>query len=545
MQKAVTTLARSKRSHAACLLECAALALVALLATLIYGWIAIGGVGVIGFSDSADYLFFIDFYHGQFFGAPTPEAAEFYRATRFPPLFPLLLAALGGGTHALQYTQAIACCVTVGMFVCYWLWLRRETASAVAAAALTLLVVACPGLFLLTLSPVSEPLAMAITWIAFLLSSRRDLKLGHVLVLSLIAGAASLVRSMSVVLVVALPLWLAMQRHPPRIWIASALSGMFPFVAWALYRRSVPGAQSYLDELPTTSTIDTLGGWPELLVVQPWRIVEGFTRNLDPGSDAISISLAAALLVLASVGWLARIRARRLDAVFIALYLGAIMVWPFPREVPRFLTAVFPLLLLHAYDGARILVQRRDTARDGSTHAAVIVSVLVLGASMPTALTFFDLARLDIEPRLRSEQRTVSYFLSADRESARRVADGNHRVRSAAREAAQRIPVDGCVYATLPYLLQLQSSVRVLLYPASFSPDAPVEGQLAACDYFFVSGLTGIRPTHRPFFPLDQLAGWTQPVLVVEYPSGGAVAALYRREGPGQRGGARESPIRR
>ena len=148
--------------------EWLALGLISIIAVCVYSWIAAGGIGIIGFSDSADYLLYADFYRAQFAGQSPPEAVAFYRATRFPPLFPLVLAAFGGGTDdTLGRARIVSCIITLGMFAMLWAWLRRETESPVAAATITLLVVLSPGLFLLVLNPVSEPLAMGMLWLTF------------------------------------------------------------------------------------------------------------------------------------------------------------------------------------------------------------------------------------------------------------------------------------------------------------------------------------------------------------------------------------------
>ena len=69
----------------------AELALLLLVGGTVYGWIAAYDTSTMAFQDSIEYLRLADFYRHFLFGAPLVESAEYYRSTRLPPLFPLLL----------------------------------------------------------------------------------------------------------------------------------------------------------------------------------------------------------------------------------------------------------------------------------------------------------------------------------------------------------------------------------------------------------------------------------------------------------------------
>jgi hypothetical protein len=503
---------------------------VAILALLVYGWVAAEGMGTIGFSDSADYLFFADYYRGVFAGrAQTLEAIEFYRSTRFPPLFPLVLAALGGGTEALERAQLICCASALGMLVVLWVWMRTETRSAVATATITALVALSPGLFLLVLNPVSEPMAMAMTWVVFMLASRSDRPTRLILLMGLVAGLSTLARSINIALVVAIPVWLLLQRAPARQLLGGTFCALLPFLAWLGYRRSIPEAQSYLDGLDSAYLISELGGWPDMLYLQPWTLLRGLAKNLDHDPGPLALSIATLILVLAAIGWWKRARARELDAVFLVLYVGVILVWPFPREAPRFMTFVLPLLYFYAWLGIRTCLWRRDADRDTRLVAAGALTVVVFAGSIATIAHFVDLATQQLEPELRREMRTQLYFHAADRATGARAAEGNTRVRFAAREVLRQVPKDDCVYASLPYVIQVHGPIRVLRYPWSFVEGISVKDQLPFCNYFFVAGIDGVVPGHGPFYPSEQLKDWTSPVLVAEIGDDQIVAALLVR----------------
>jgi hypothetical protein len=506
--------------------EVAALAVVAAIALTIYGWIFAGGVGIITYSDSADYLFFADFYRGQFYTEVRPQDLAFYWATRFPPLFPLVLAAFGGGTHDLQYTQGIACGITFGMFTMLWWWVRRETGSAVAAATILLLVVVSPGLFMLNLNPMSEPLAMGMTWLAFLMAQRAPERPERFLLVALVGGLSALARSINIALVLAIPLWLLLHRATPRRWLVGTATALAPFVIWLVYRRTLPRASTYTDGLDLAFVVNELGGWPDLLWVHPWRLVTAFASNFDTRPDAWSIAIALTLIVAAAAGWWRRAQARRLDAAFLVIYFGVILVWPYPREAMRFLTFVVPLMLFHAWVGIEWAIARSRSSGPAPQFASAALAVLVLLASAGTIAHFFDLATHTVAPELRADQREQTYFFASDRTSAEAAARGLATIRIAAREATRRVPDGECVYAVMPYLLERHAPLPVMKYPDELDPAIPVEQQLSRCRFLFVMGVPGAWKSQVPFYPMDQVRSTTEVVFAAEVAKGSTVAAL-------------------
>lgn len=536
------------RRRSARWLEAITLLLIAAIAVVIYGWIAIGGLGIISFSDSADYIFFADFYRGQLVGDVPPEALAYYWKTRFPPLFPLLLGVLGGGTHDLPHTQVIACAITFGMFAALWLWLRRETGSALTAAAITLLVVLSPGLFLLTLNPVSEPLAMGMTWLAFLLASRSGRTTDGFLLVALVAGLSALARSINIALVLAIPIWLLLQRAKPKQWIAGTVVAFLPFVAWSFYRRTIPRTTTYTDGLDLNFIVRELGGWPDLLYLHPWRLATGFAKNFDTTPDVVSLSIAIAILVFAVVGWWQRARDRKLDAVFLLIYVAVILVWPYPREAMRFMTFIVPLLLFHAVVGFDQSIGALNSRARALPATPLGLVAMVLLASAGTIYHFIHLAAVDLGPELRGEQREQTYFYSKDRQSAVRTAEGFARIRLAARESVRNLPPGECIYAVMPYLLERHGPVHTQPSPLHLDPARDIRAQLPDCNYLFVVGMRGAWPEQIPFYPLDLVRDLTIGVVVAETAPGSMVAALLtwagNRENVAEPGASINAPIR-
>ena len=79
-------------------------------------------VGVV--ADDAIYLLMADRLSP--FAAGTSDSAFIDRYTHFPPLYPLVLAALGGGSEAILPARLVSAgCLMLGLLAT-WAWLRRE-----------------------------------------------------------------------------------------------------------------------------------------------------------------------------------------------------------------------------------------------------------------------------------------------------------------------------------------------------------------------------------------------------------------------------------
>src|SRR5436190_7788089 len=125
-------------------------------------WIAHAHGSYGDFSDPYEYLVFADYYRGALVGHYEQWLTWYYRQSRYPPLYPLLLALAGGGTTAVErsvvVTQAMVLLGTLAVG-CY---VARAFSDARQGAWLLLAVVLVPGLFLLYQDPVSEPLFVAL-----------------------------------------------------------------------------------------------------------------------------------------------------------------------------------------------------------------------------------------------------------------------------------------------------------------------------------------------------------------------------------------------
>jgi len=298
------------------------------------------------------------FHYTQLPGGPA--------ATHYPPLYPLLLAAVWRVAPSFPDNISVFLALNamlIGVaalgafhFARTRLAWREEWAALFAlAGTLATPVLALSGAVL------SEPLFLAALWPALLVAeravdadgSRRD---------ALFAGAAigtlMLVRTNAIALLAALLVMSMLRRRPMHALSALGTAALvaLPWQLWTMVatpKLAAPLEGAYGSYLGWFAAGVRAGGVPFLVATARVNVAELWLLLLDrvvPGDAAFPRILAAALLlVLGVVGTWAMARRASVTVWFAAFYLAIVVVWPYTPW--RFLWAVWPLLLLCAVAG--------------------------------------------------------------------------------------------------------------------------------------------------------------------------------------------------
>lgn len=504
--------------------------LLALAGVGIYGWVAAYSAGVFGFSDAIDYLLMADFYGAWLYGGDIGQAASYYRETRFPPLFPLVLAALGAGSHHPEWANLVSCLIAVATPLVVWAWIRREEGASWAAPWIAGALLFYPGYFLLNLNVVSEPLAIALLSGALALLAPPRPALSTLATAALLIGLSLLARTALLPAIPALALWMwraratSLSRQGLVLLIAVA-----PIAVWLAYRSTL-GSETYLDSLSWQVMLDKAGGWPGLLWVLPTRIFLGVVDNWGIGRGVVPVFASAVLLGLAIPGTALRLWRNRLDAWFLCGYIAMILVWPYPAETKRFLVVVYPCLLLSAITAARALELRANPRQGpGGLPFARLGLVAILSAATALAAgAFAKRAALPIDDALLGEKREEFFFLAPNPDAALRSAEMVGRARILAESMRAHIPQGGCVYSVFPGFLKLHGRVPAFAYPSGIRDAGEARRRLTHCDYYFQASFGEFESS----VPNEALEGWTMPLLVSSMEGDGgprAAAALLVR----------------
>lgn len=472
----------------------AAAAVLASLAALYFWLTAYADVGALN-GDGLIYLHSARHYAPHW--PDDPFAAVWASVTQFPPAYPALLAATGGIFDLRLAHGATTACLLAALATGY-AWLVALGVPRASAAAAIGLVGLAPGTFLQSLYLHPEGLYVALVFAALLgLHAGERTSQAHGFWLACAATAlAILTRTVGVALLPAL--LLALARGKPRHWPFMLALAVLPGLAWNLLHR--PG-WSYSDTL----TESYLGAPLDAVVRQVAASIAaasgGFVDNLVRAGPLRVLAAVAAAFAAGVALW--RFARGRADAWYVAAYLGALALWPYPQEAQRLAWVLVPFLVGYVACGAGALA-----AKWGRPRLAWAALALLAAAIVPE---FLALGGRAVHPLARRvpEYRHYPEWYAPQLEVAWSVTELRLRTVEALRRFEPQIPEGECAYATLPYLIGGTYVRRGLPAPPPEAlTDAEFERAVAGgeCRYFiFTYERDARRGFTQPLYPLARI----------------------------------------
>lgn len=490
-------------------------------------WIPVHAPVPGAFSDSVDYLVFADWLRDRMEGAPAAD--WFYLQTRYPPLFPLALAAVGAGiSHA-----AAAAWLTSALLVLGWLlasaWLARDCGVR-AGLLLAVPLVLNPGWLLAVLNPLSEPMFLCLLILALLQGQRvRDDGAG-LAVFAAIVSLAPLCRMAGFALVLAAAAWLTIRRPAPWPRLAAATVAMAaPGLLWSWVRGQYPVVAAY-----STDLVAALGA-PGAGLAHLRQLVAAGVVLFDPRAGGAGSPLLIALPPFFA-GLALRLRERRLDALILLVYGGLVAVWPYPAESPRLLLVILPLLLVCTWQGLTWGIARFTPA--SATVAASVVAGGLVAAGLPFLVTAGSRAAMPVDAALLAAKRDARYLRARSDAEAAQILEIRGRSDLAMDQTWAALPPGECVYTFFPQTLYAHApGVTAVPMPYPRIPGMPLLEQFSRCRYVFVTNTPSAQVGEPALYPLPEAASSTEPVFAsfMEVNSRQIlVAALLRLRDPPQ-----------
>ena len=392
--------------------------------------------------------------------------------TKYPPVFPMILAALIGlGARtwvALKSTAVVSTVAAVGLG---YLWAERRLGPW-PAFAVAILFGSSAAVVYYSHWVLSDPVFLALTvaslWAlegGVAAGARRAWWLAGGVVL---AGLAYFTRSAGLPLVVAIFAWLALERR----WRALAVSAValgVPALAWWMRGRGAPasyGAEFWLIDpyQPTLGTVGVLDLVPRAAANLVGYVTRHGPAGVVGGGGGAVAALGIVLTVAALYGWVRTVRERVGPAeIFLPLYAGLILVWPVVWSGDRFALPLYPLVFLYGVVALRDLAGRVPRLLGALLMVAAMLTILVpAGGAWARAAT---------------ESRACARVVRAEGAFAC-YGPGVGAFVEAAEWASQALPEGASVMTRKPSHFYVLSGVPSRTFP--FDPDP--SAQLAAAD---------------------------------------------------------------
>lgn len=370
-----------------------------LLAVLI--GIVVAGVGVWAQNESLVGINYDDGIYALL--AKALAQGEGYRVTflpldlpgvKYPPLYPLSLVPFwlfSGSQEAALSAMKLANGIYIGAAAGLFAFLLMDVGilGTALAAVVTLLGFVAGSMMLVSSGLLSEPLYLALLFLALWLNDRATEKptYGRLIVIGALTGLVLLTRTVGVALLgaVLIASWQRSGRRPATAVAAVTLVVAAPWIVYALLRSGrvpellVPGYGSY-GRLYLALIAEAPSAALDVAITNVGAILQTLGGKLLPEAGATLESLVgAAFIVLAAFGSRQIYRKAPATAAYPWLYLVLVALWVFPPF--RFVFILFPLLLACAVVGFLSLAQRAEEKAKARLGERLRTAILVAGAA--------------------------------------------------------------------------------------------------------------------------------------------------------------------
>lgn len=463
-------------------------------------WVWSTDISYLG-GDSAGYLLAAQAYSPWSESSPLLQA--YARQIIYPPLFPALLAAAGGGSIPAAHL-VVAGCLLLALIPLYG-WLRSEGLYSAGAASAALIFAALPGTLLVTLDVWTENLYLLLSLGAVLAGARaHDNKASPAWwFLAAFVALATLTRVAAVPLLAAFWVY-ALQQRPRRLLLLLSASTL-PFVVWILaVRNSQTGISGYTQQLQeryAASLFEVLAkqvSSEASALIESWR----FAWLLESASPVL-VALVFIFGATCLTGAVWRLWQRRFDGLYGAFYALLLLGWPHPEEALRYSYVLYPLWIGQGMLLVANLPWRRTSAAARGAAPVVLVAA-GLALALAPSLAFMAGRFLEpVPPGLETARHTWDWY-RLDREQARYRALRHARMLRHLKVVGPGLPADACVFSIKPQIVMLYAR-RVSVVP----PKSEVTGEafwnaMAQCRYVYAMPFAS--PSFRePFYPLARL----------------------------------------
>ncbi len=479
-------------------------------------------------TDAAVYVLMADYY-SPYRPHEFTFAGHLFETYAYPPLYPMVLGLLGGGTVSPVANYAIGSVFLAVSMILIFVWVARRGANFAMAAVTTAVIALSPAALFVALGVFSEPLYLALSFGAFVTLTARPPDARHWHTAALLFGLSAVTRSVGIFAVASFVLYWFLQTRGRRFRgapvIALALPACWTAVKWSQgWKASYIG--SMFEEGAGGALTDTIEQIPVNLEALWYHLVRSFDLL---GGSHVAAALVP-LLALAAFTFIRRLRAGELDALYVAIYVAVIVVWPYPNHMRRFLLMILPFIVAYWMWGAVALAQR---ARFASlpplvqwTTAAVMVSII-----LPSTL-FFTVQIQQYAGTAQADKPKIAAWYGRDSQAESLAAiEFGSRLLNAIADTGRHVPDGACVTSTMPEFVQLHARRKSLRPPRAGPGNADILRHVEHCPYVLMVRAALFPSTGYAFYyplrelqhqlevlhrvPLDMNEAGSEPLLIL------------------------------
>lgn len=508
----VVSLQVSKRSFSTSIATGLLLLAGVILLLGVYFYFAASNPNSGSFSDSVRYLFMADYYRGT----PNALTVQMARESMFPPAFPFVLAVFGAGTEAITTAHTVTTLTLLLSCGMYFWWLSTQQLTVNEGLMALVLLLLLPGVFLHSLLIISEFLFLAMV-LGSLAAMEKSRSADYwILIAAVLVGLSITTRTIGIAL---LPgLFLACRSLGYRKLILAAGLSLGPYVLWQLMRDSSLAGRGYvgvfslyLEQFSLVEIFQNLG-------YQLQMIWQSWIRIFDRLLAFQVVVLHSLLLIIVAPVFVSRLVRLKYEAVFLLVYLGIILLWPFPKELERFMIMLVPIFLFYCLLFIKHAVRKFELSAISHMLKAGIFGVILISIT-PSLFGILHRYSMPAPEELNVHRFSKSWYEQASDSNTILTAQKFESLYQLLWAVDDHLSEDECVYTTARDIVTLYSRREGKNLPKDLYRNAD-DGyrlditELDQCDYVLMIALQPVQvPAYVSMYPIQALGEHMDPVL--------------------------------
>lgn len=480
-----------------------------------------------------EFIYLLSAEHFSPWTEPSSVAAYVASNSPSPPLFPLVLGFLGGGDSILAANIIVTMFMLLS-FVVFSFWLLEEGVTEWRAFVLAFLFAILPGTYMQALFVMSEGLYLILSMACLLAVAKAENSQNDrwFVAAALCVAAVMLTRSAGWALFAAFAAYLMWHRCQ-KTWLLLIVAAL-PATTWSIYKGVTGGTDGptyfglLLEWYLANPIWDSANPFSVLLnqtVTEASRLWKGLSSDFTTTPVGASVFGVVGILFMGAVAY--RLYLRKLDGIYVAMYIAMILVWPFSYAAnaeKRFAIAVIPILMFQALFLIGRL-SRNLPQRLRFNPIEVIYLSLILLLALPTlalvAARYFQPVAHDLEP-FRRVGWWYSWYWKDSLIPAPVYMKYAKVLSETLPEIRSNVPEHECVYSVKPYIVDFYMR-RISKYPpGEVLEDADFLKMLndSGCRYFFFMNDISPSISKERFYPAHRLGDTVQSIIAVQYTEG-------------------------
>ncbi len=448
--------------------------------------------------DNAIYLMSANIYSP--YENPSLVSIYFDSVSFYPPVYPLMLGLLGGGNSILLAHLITTSFLLLAIITLYW-WMISLNFHRTHALVLVFIFSIIPGTYFQVMHIHSEHLYLLFSLIGICLVTQKEKTENHKLLWIAVISIActTLTRSAGVTLVLSFIIYLVINSENKKYYLT--IIAVLPMVLWGLLNNQ--DSDSYLDIVSNYYTTDFIAPLLKQILNQSYYMLNAWHLTFTQGNSGHTILNVFAIICVFSV--IFRMYKKKLDGIYVFLYLCMVISWPFPDELLRLLFPIMPILLVQTSLCIKIIDDQWPASRFplgnsilGATLLIILIPNLLLTASRFNVLVDEKI----IQPQYK---KTYDWYQPNLRQAINKITF-NHGVISGLEDAKNYVPADECVYSIKPGLVGIYMN-RISKAPPNSHVDDDEYSKITEqdnCHYYYLVNATS--PSYKEnFYPYQRL----------------------------------------